>query len=226
MNLDKTSLILGAVLIASLAGLAATISKNISLKKEYDHNTKALTDTIRTYKGRNGQLVAEKTILIGDYNTLKDLNKELEEQVKNMKVRRPDQVVYVETEVVNEVHDTTYIIDRSLPVIRKDFDFSNEFRQLAGFMELKDENLGLNITNDRTFVDYTLAIKDGKVYMTSTNPYVQYNEIQGITLPAPKKPKFSLGIGPQIGAGYDIINKQPGVFVGVGLNASFNLVSF
>ena len=76
MNLDKTSLILGAVLIASLAGLAATISKNISLKKEYDHNTKALTDTIRTYKGRNGQLVAEKTILIGDYNTLKDLNKD------------------------------------------------------------------------------------------------------------------------------------------------------
>lgn len=226
MNINKTSFILGAVLIASLAALAATISRNISLKREYEHNTKALNDTIRTYKGRNGQLVAEKNILIGDYNTLKDLNDNLAEEVKNMKVRRPDHVVYVETEVVNEVHDTTYIIDRSLPSIRKDFDFSNEYRQLAGFMELKDENLGLNITNDRTLVDYTLAIKDGKVYMTSSNPYVQYNEIQGITLPTPKKPKFSIGIGPQLGVGYDIINKQPGIFAGVGISANFNLLSF
>ena len=220
------SIILGAVLFASLAALGATISKNISLRKQYDHNMEALTDSIHTYKGRNGDLVAEKTILIGQYNDLKNLYDDLDEKVKNMKVRNPDQVVYVETEVINEVHDTTFIIDRSLPSLRKDFDFSNNYRQLAGFMELKDDNLGLNITQDRTLVDYTLAIKDGRVYLSSSNPYVQYNEIQGITIPAPKKPKFSIGIGPQLGAGFDLINKTPGIYAGVGISANFNIISF
>lgn len=226
IQVSKASVILGALLIASLVAMGATISKNASLKKQMDHNQKALTDSIQIYKGRNGQLVAEKTILIGDYNSLKDEYDKLDEQVKDMKIRRPDHVVYVETEVINEVHDTTFIIDRSLPTLRKDFDFSNNFRQLAGFMELKEDNLGLNITQDRTIVDYTLAIKDGKVYMSSSNPYVQYNEIQGITLPAAKKPKFSVGIGPQIGAGFDLINKKPGIFAGVGISANFNLISF
>ena len=163
IQVSKASVILGALLIASLVAMGATISKNASLKKQMDHNQKALTDSIQIYKGRNGQLVAEKTILIGDYNSLKDEYDKLDEQVKDMKIRRPDHVVYVETEVINEVHDTTFIIDRSLPTLRKDFDFSNNFRQLAGFMELKEDNLGLNITQDRTIVDYTLAIKDGKV---------------------------------------------------------------
>ena len=226
IQVNKISFILGTVLIASLAALGATISKNYSLKKQMDHNQKALTDSIETYKGRNGKLVADKTIMIGEYNDLKDKYDNLQEKVKDMKVRNPDHVVYVETEVINEVHDTTFIIDRSLPTLRKDFDFSNNFRQLAGFMELKDDNLGLNITQDRTILDYTLAIKDGKVYMSSSNPYVQYNEIQGITLPAAKKPKFSIGVGPQIGVGYDLINKQPGIFAGVGISANFNLVSF
>ena len=220
------SIILGAVLFASLAALGATISKNISLRKQYDHNTQALQDTVKIYKGKNGDLVAEKTILIGQYNDLKHLYDDLDEKVKNMKVRNPDQVVYVETEVINEVHDTTFIIDRSLPSLRKDFDFSNKYRQLAGFMELKDDNLGLNITQDRTLVDYTLAIKDGRVYLSSSNPYVQYNEIQGITIPAPKKPKFSIGIGPQLGAGFDLINKTPGIYAGVGISANFNIISF
>lgn len=220
------SIILGAVLFASLAALGATISKNISLKKQYDHNMDALRDTVRLFKGKNGELVAEKTILVGQYNDLKHLYEDLDEKVKSMKVRNPDQVVYVETEVINEVHDTTFIIDRSLPSLRKDFDFSNNYRQLAGFMELKDDNLGLNITQDRTLVDYTLAIKDGRVYLSSSNPYVQYNEIQGITIPAPKKPKFSIGIGPQLGAGFDLINKTPGIYAGVGISANFNILSF
>jgi len=221
-----TAIILGGLLFASLAALGTTISKNIALKKSFDHNSKALTDSINTYKSRNGDLVAEKTLWVGRYNDAKKMYDELNEKVQNMKVHNPDQVVYVETEVINEVHDTTYIIDRSLPSLRKEFDFSNNYRQLAGFMELKDDNLGLNITQDKTIVDYTLAIKDGKVYLSSSNPYVQYNEIQGITVPAPKKPKFSIGIGPQLGAGFDLISKQPGIYAGVGISANFNLISF
>lgn len=224
--MKKLQLILGLALVGSLAGFGMYYSKYSSMKKEYANNMHALTDTIETYKGKNGQLVAEKTLLSGDIDLLKVVNEDLKNELNNMKVKNPSQVVYVETEVVNEVHDTTYIIDNQLPYQKKDFNFSNNFRQLEGFMELNDNNLGLNITKDITIVDYTLAIKDNKVYLSSTNPYVQYNEIQGLTVPKQKKPKFSIGIGPQIGVGYDLINKQPGVFAGIGLNASYNLVSF
>jgi len=224
--MNKLSLILVLALLGSIAGFGTYFSKYSKMKKEYDHNVHALSDTIKTYKGKNGQLVAEKAILIGDIDLLKTTNENLSNELNNMKVRNPSQVVYVETEVINEVHDTTFIIDRTVPYQRKDFNFSDSFRQLEGYMELMDNNLGLNITKDRTFVDYTLAIKDGRVYMTSTNPNVQFNEIQGITIPSPKKPKFSIGIGPQLGVGYDILNKQPGIFAGVGVSANFNLISF
>ena len=224
--MNRLTLILGLLLAGALVSSGVFFNKYNSVKKEYDNNMEALRDTIHEYKGKNGELVAEKTLLRGDINTLKAANQELTDQLNSMKVKNPSQVVYVETEVVNEVHDTTYIVDRTLPYQRKDFNFSNNFRQLEGFMELNDNNLGLNITKDVTLVDYTLAIKDNKVYLSSSNPYVQYNEIQGLTVPKQKKPKFSIGFGPQFGVGYDILNNKPGIYAGVGISANYNLVSF
>lgn len=224
--MNRLTLILGLLLAGALVSSGVFFNKYNSVKKEYDNNMEALRDTIHEYKGKNGELVAEKTLLRGDINTLKAANQELTDQLNSMKVKNPSQVVYVETEVVNEVHDTTYIVDHTLPYQRKDFNFSNNFRQLEGFMELNDNNLGLNITKDVTLVDYTLAIKDNKVYLSSSNPYVQYNEIQGLTVPKPKKPKFSIGFGPQFGVGYDLLNNKPGIYAGVGISANYNLVSF
>lgn len=222
----KSQIVLILALIVSLLFLWASCSNNIDLKNKYDINTSALTDTIEYYQTKSGQLAAEKSILQGDIKDLKQLNEDLYKKVKDLEVKKPEQVVYIETEVIHDVHDTTYIVDPLLTYQRKDFAFNNQWRVLEGYMELKDNTLGLNFTQDKVFVDYTLAIKDNHVYLTSTNPYIQYNEIQGITLPKKQKPMFSIGIGPSFGAGYDIINKQFGVFAGISLNVNYNLITF
>ena len=222
----KSQIVLILALIVSLLFLWASCSNNANLKKTYDINTQALTDTIEYYQTKSGQLAAEKAILQGDIKDLKVLNEDLYKKVKDLEVKKPQQVVYVETEVINEVHDTTYIVDPLLTYQRKDFAFNNQWRVLEGYMELKDNTLGLNFTQDKVFVDYTLAIKDNHVYLTSTNPYIQYNEIQGITLPKKQKPMFSIGIGPVFGAGYGLVNKQFDVFAGIAITANYNLITF
>lgn len=222
----KSQILLGLALLVTLIFLGVSCSRNRALTNQYNNNVTALTDTVELYKTKSGQLAAEKTLLEGDINLLKTTNEDLYKQIKDLKVKKPQQVVYVETEVVNEVHDTTYILQPSLPYQRKDFQFNSEWRVLEGFMELKDNLLGLNFTKDITYVDYTLAIKDNKVYMTSTNPYVQYREIQGLTLPKQRKPAWSFGVGPVFGVGYDIVNKNPGVYVGLGVNFSYSIISF
>ena len=194
---SASTIVLGVALAGSLAGLGYSIHTNKQMEKTYEHNMRALSDTIHYYTGKNGVNVANKDIWVGPINeAFEERFKELQEQLDNMKVRNADQVVYVETEVVNEVHDTTYIIDRNLEYLKKEFSFTNNFRDLEGYMELNNNNLGLNITRDVVRADYTLAIKDGRVYLSSDNPYVLYNEIQGVTIPKPKKPRFSVGIGP------------------------------
>lgn len=220
-----TILILGVLLVVSVIfGINQFVSKN-QWKKINDNNITALTDSIKYYQGKNGELVAEKTLLLGDMNTLELANKELADKIEDMKLHNPQQVVYVETEIINEVHDTTWIIQNNDTLIKKDFDFSNKWRVLNGFVQLEDKNLSLSIAEDRVFVNYVLAIKDNKVYLTSDNPYVQYNEIQGITLPKTRK-NFSVGVGPAISYGWWPGMEKPSPFFGVSLGLYYNLFQF
>ena len=222
----KTYIIMGLALLVTLIFLGISCSNNANLRKTYDINTRALTDTIEYYQTKNGQLAAEKAILQGDMKDLKELNEDLYKKVKDLEVKKPQQVVYVETQVVNEVHDTTYLVPEVTDYLKQEFDFSNQWRTLTGYIEYNKPNLSLTFDKDIVLVDYTLAIKDNNVYLTSSNPYVRYNEIQGITIPPRKKPKFSISVGPSIGAGYGLFTKKPDVFAGITITAGYNLVSF
>src|SRR5690554_6572317 len=51
----------------------------------YKQNLFTLNDSIKTYKSKNGSLVYEKGALISENNNLKELNKELYVEVKNLK---------------------------------------------------------------------------------------------------------------------------------------------
>lgn len=221
----KTQIILGALLVlAILFGINQTV-KNRNLKRQNYNNIEALTDSIKYYQGKNGELVAEKTLLLGDMNTLELANKELADKIEDMKIHKPQQVVYYETIIENEVHDTVWVVEENDTTIKKDFDFSDQWRILNGFVKLEDKNLSLSIAEDKVLVNYTLAIKDNKVYISSDNPYVKYNEIQGLTLPKTKK-NFSLGIGPTISYGYDFQHRNFGPFVGVSLGLYYNFLQF
>lgn len=221
----KYNIIVTVVAILAIVGLCVSMTKNYHSKKTYNNNIKALTEQIDTFRTKNGQLVADKTLLLGDIKLLKTTNEDLYEQIRQLKLKHTDQVVYVETQVINEVHDTTYIVPELTDYMKQSFDFSNQWRTLNGYIEYNKPNLGLTFENDIVNVDYTIAIKDNKVYVTSTNPYVRYNDIQGITIPS-YKPMWSLTIGPAIGGGYGLLNKKPDIWVGFTTTLGYSVVSF
>lgn len=219
----KYEILLGVALIVSIFLLLKSCSNNVNLNHQYNNNINALTEQVEIWKTKSGDLVAEKTILEGDLKLLKKTNEELYDQVQKLKVK-PKEVVYVETVIEHEVHDTTFIVPPDSSYVKYDFDFSDKWRTLTGYAEYDRNLLNVGITKDIVNANFTLAIKDSKVYVTSDNPYINYTNIQGITLPN-KKPVWSIGIGPSVNFGYDVINKKPGVMVGLGISLNYNLIN-
>lgn len=218
----KSQIIMGLVIVLLLFLLVKSFDNGLKSKAIYDNNIKALTEQMETWQTKAGDLVAEKTLLEGDVKLLKQTNKELYEQVEKLKVK-PKEVVYVETEIINEVHDTTYVVDSNY--VKKYFDFSDQWRTLTGFVEYNKPDLNLAFTKDVVKADFTVAIKDSKVYVTSNNPHIEYSDIQGVVLPK-RKPTFSIGLGPQVGFGYGVLNKNFDVYFGLGISINYNLFSF
>lgn len=221
-NKYKSQIILILCLLVCIFFLIRSCENNLANKRIYDNNVKALTEQVQTWETKAGDLVAEKTVLEGDVKLLKQTNEELYEQVKKLKAR-PKEVVYIETEIINEVHDTTFIVDSNY--IKKYFDFSDQWRTLTGFVEYNNPNLNLTFTKDITKADFTVAIKDSKVYITSNNPHIVYNDIQGVVLPK-KEPMFTISTGPSFSAGYGLINKNFDFYAGWSVIIGYNIKSF
>ena len=221
-NKYKSQIILILCLLVCIFFLIRSCENNLANKRIYDNNVKALTEQIQTWETKAGDLVAEKTVLEGDVKLLKQTNEELYEQVKKLKAK-PKEVVYIKTEIINEVHDTTFIVDSNY--IKKYFDFSDQWRTLTGFVEYNNPNLNLTFTKDITKADFTVAIKDSKVYITSNNPHIVYNDIQGVVLPK-KEPMFTISTGPSFSAGYGLINKNFDFYAGWTVIIGYNIKSF
>ena len=94
---------------------------------------------------------------------------------------------------------------------------------LSGDVYIADGNLGLNIDKDIIKFDYTAAFKNGQLYITSDNPYVQYNNITGIQVPKQRKKRWNLGIYGGFGVHYDISSKRFGYGpqIGAGISVGF-----
>lgn len=164
-------------------------------------------------------------MLEGNLKDMKSLNTELYEQIKNMNVKNPHQGIIYDTNIELPSVDTCWVIEHDTihNTIQKDFAFVDKYRELEGNVTLNDDTLGLNITKDNVNVDCALVVdKDNRIYVTSSNPYVHFNSIEGFTLPKPKQKRF--GVGVQVGYGYDIQKNSLSPYVGVGV--SYNLFNF
>lgn len=223
----KTNFILGLLLVLSILLNGYVIKSCSDTKSQLNNNIIALTDSIKYHKTKTGEVYVSKTLLDGDLSTLKLVNDSLAQVIKDMRISDPSSVVYINNIIENEVHDTTWIakIDTLHPSVQKDFAFNNEFRVLEGNVSYADSTLGLHINKDLIYFDYIMAIENNKVYLKSNNPYVKFNEVQGITIPK-AKPKWSLGIGPHIGYGYDFVAKKSNPYVGIGINLNYNLINW
>lgn len=215
----KTHLIYVAIIIVLLFVLSISVRSCQENKQLYGDNVTALIDSVSYYKAKNGELVSSKSLLEGDMSLLEKTNSELANELNSMKVKNPEQVVKIVTKYIKAPSDTVWVIDSTNVNITKQFDFTDDYRSLTGDVYLKNNMLGLNISKDEVYTNYTLVIKDNKAYITTNNPYIKILDIQGITLPTPKIKHFYLG--PSINFGYDPIQNKPtfnvGVSIGYGL---------
>lgn len=188
---------------------------NKDLQKTASHNIEALTDSMKTYKTLSGDAAVEKKLLIGDIDLLKQTNDSLYRRLNNMQVKNPSQVVYIKNDVEHEKHDTLFIVNKADTT--HTFDFSNKWRELSGSISIKDTTLNLSINKDAVHLDYTLAISNGKAYVTSSNPYVKFTNIDGITLPTVKQKHWHIGPSTGVGLGTDLTIRP---FIGIGISYS------
>ena len=210
--------------VAFFIFISLSINKCTYYKNINDNNIIALTDSVDYYKGKYGNEVAKKTMIETDCKNLQIINDSLYRMIQSMQVKKPDIVIGGSASIDNGKHDTVYIptvTEITSKNIYRKFDFSNQYRELAGNVSYTNDTLGLYIEKDRMQFKYALAIKDNVVYMTSDNPYVKFNSITGLTIPKQKKEK-KFGIGPSVFGGYS--NK--GFVYGIGIGLQYNFINF
>lgn len=220
----KRTLIEIVSVVAFFVITTLSISKCTYYKDTNNKNIMALTDSVKYYKGKLGNEVASKTMVEGDYSSLKNINDSLYRLVESMKVKNPETIIGSTVTIDNGVHDTIYVIEeyeKKSKYISRTFDFSNKYRELSGNVKYEEDTLGLSINKDKVNFNYALSIKDGVVYMTSDNPYVKFSDITGLKIPETKKEK-RFGIGPMIYGGFG--NK--GFNYGIGIGIQYNLWNF
>lgn len=213
-----------ATIVILFIVMAISINKCTDYKHEYNSYIAVTNDTIHTYKNRYNRLVATTLAYEANIKDLKLLNNDLYNEISALK-SKPVTATHITTTITNEVHDTCYIIKSSDMVqgITERFDYSNPYRTLSGTISYHPDTLEMKIDSDKVYVDFTVAMdKKNQIHVVSNNPYVQYNEISGFTLPKPRKKRF--GIGPNFSYGYDPVNNKPVFFIGLGIQ--YNLIQF
>lgn len=209
--------------VALIVFITMSIERFSYYKDTNNKNIIALTDSIRYYKGKYGQEIATKTIVISNYKNLKLINDSLYRIIESMKVNgKPDIVVGTDITIDNGKKDTVWLTSSSdSSIYYKRFDFGNRYRKLNGYVKGNKDSVKLSIDEDMVMFKYALAIKDNQVYMTSDNPYVKFNNITGLKIPESKRNK-KFGLGPSIFMGYG--NK--GFNYGIGIGLQYKLFEF
>lgn len=218
-------------------------NRNSNLKDKLEiskMNQIALNDTISTYESRNGTLVYEKSILIASKKELKDLNRDLYDEVKDLK--KNPKIIFKENIVVK--HDTTRLETK---IVRypdgsiglnwnRDTTFSKgNFQKLAGETRFKLDSNGVStdvitsLNTNEFGISFTTGLTKGKdtyeIFIKSDYPGFTVTDIQGAIIDKDMimTNESSIVFGPSIGYGGVINNTgfHNGVIIGV--TATWNL---
>lgn len=206
-----------------------------------ENNISALTDTLSTYKLKNGELLYEKQGYIAEKEQLstfigvqeseiKELEKKLNSAVST--IAKLKQEVKVDT---LKLIDSVYIYDDE---IRNDFSFSDSWLSLSGTTIYKDCKFSTSLNN--LSMDVPLKIgttKDNSWFVTTENPYVSFSSIEGASIEKAKPKRFSIGIhaGAGLSYGYGISGANDGFvrsgwFFGpsihIGFGVTYKLIEF
>jgi len=216
------------VIIIFMRGCGGGISD--SEQMEYKQNLAALNDSIRVYETKNGNLVYEKKALIGDANTISQMNKELKKELKDIK----DNPIFITKFKTKVIHDTlkvevsggSTIFNSDSSIITRPFSFDttlkhddNNYRTLAGKYNVNVDT-SFNITSDNFTIEkdeigmsFTTGITENKnneveIFIKSDYPGFVPSSIEGAIIDPTESeviksyfPAKRWGVSPYVGYG-------------------------
>ena len=240
INLN-TLLMIAIIVIAMLylkqCGRSSNLNDELTIANMNQH---ALTDSVTTYRDKSGDLTFEKSTLIASKNELKDLNRELYDEVKDLK----DNPKIVIKTILKIIHDTIEVetntilyADGSIGLNwNRDTTFSvGNFQHLSGETIFKlDSN---KVTDVRTMLNinefgmsFITGLKEGKdsyeIFIKSDYPGFTATDIQGAIIDKKmiQSNESSFVFGPSLGYGL-VLNPNGGASHGFtfGVTATYNL---
>lgn len=236
----NTILIIVCIVLALLYLKQCDRSSKLNDKaKISEMNIKALNDSVRTYKTKNGDLVFQKSTLIASEKELKKLNKQLYDELSGIK--GDVKIVFKEKVVIK--HDTieaetktSYTADGKTMLIWK-YDTaydSDNFQKISGRSIFTiDSNV---IRNPITFIDENMmgislvtGLTEGKdnyeIFVKSKYPGFSVTKIDGAIIDKKmiKSNESRLVFGPSIGYGLMFNGGTIRYGVNIGVNLTYNL---
>lgn len=234
------------VLLIILVILATSFIMSTSCTKQKldiaENNISALTDTISTYKLKNGELLYEKQGYIAEKEQLSSFIGVQESEIKELEkklgsavstIAKLKQEVKVDT---LKLIDSVYVYDED--ETRNDFSFSDNWMSLSGTTIYKDYKFSTTLNN--LSMDVPLKVgttKDNTWFVTTENPYVSFSSIEGASIEKSKPKRFSLSIHAGVGLsyGYGISSSVDGIVrsgwffgpaVHIGAGVSYKIFEF
>jgi hypothetical protein len=241
INLN-TLLIIGLVIFALLYLKQCDRTSNLGDKVKINSmNQKALLDSIRVEKGKNGTLVFEKSTLIASKKELKELNSNLYNEVKELK----DNPIIIIQNTVTVIHDTIEVFtnvikypDGSVGLAwNYDSTFSiGNFQKLSGETRFKYFGDSLDVIsttiNQNEFgISLITGLKKGddnyEIFVKSNYPGFKITNIEGAIIDKSiiTSDESSWVVGPNIGYGIALSPSgsiNHGIVIGVGVTYNMN----
>jgi len=241
INLN-TLLIIGLVIFALLYLRQCDRTSNLSDEVKINSmNQKAISDSVRVEKDKNGILVFEKSTLVASKKELKELNSNLYNEVKELK----DNPKIIIKNTLTVIHDTiktlTYITnypDGSIG-LRWNYDstFSEgNFQKLAGETRFKYvgdslDVIGTSINRNEFGMSVITGLKKGddtyEIFVKSSYPGFEILNIEGAIIDKSmiSTDESSWVVGPNIGYGIALSPSgsiNHGIVIGVGVTYNMN----
>jgi hypothetical protein len=215
-----------------------------SLKNSYDNLIIAHNDTLCVYKNKVGELYAQKTAYMTDLANLKLTNKELYDEVKNLK---ENPLVVTKTEFIikrdslEAETDTTNVnvdIANNDTIYKSNFSYKDDWTSILGHSDfntsLKYSNVFFDNIAFKADLTMDLIEKNNNLLMIakSSNPYLQINNMDGYMLSPEKskmlKKRFNKPWGVMVGVGpsVTIIDNKVQIVPSLQLTVGYKFISF
>ena len=217
------------VLLGLMIGIIIRKNNNITI---IENNLNAATEKIEVLKTANGDLLAKTRSYVTTISDLEDYINISKKEIKDLQKALDDKILYIgELETLidikpTEVHDTTVVYKDS--TFNFTFNFRDKWYELIGNSSFDYNRVKTEINTLYVNVPLRVGLTDDwKIFVTTQNPYVVFNDVEGalldkdVYLKQQKKKKWGISLSLGIYAGYDLFDKSVYIGPGAGCGISY-----